>query len=93
MTLSRLPGVKDLLPYLIVSMVAGVGAMWLRLGECDKSCDDRVELAEKSCREKEAYWQAKFDRQDARIDSASVKIERLMKEQVSYFRILSNMKK
>lgn len=93
MTLSRLPGVKDLLPYLIVSMVAGVGAMWLRLGERDKSCDDRVELAEKQCHEKELYYQAKLDRQEARIDSATAKVDRLAREQLENFKMLEKFKK
>lgn len=91
--LPKLPGVKDLVPYLVVSLVAAGGAMWARLGDRDASCDRRVELVEKQCHEKELYWQAKFDRQEVRIDSAAAKVDRLAREQIENFRMLEKLRK
>ena len=91
--LPKLPGVKDLVPYLVVALVTFGGSMWARLGDRDKSCDDRVQLVEKQCREKETYWQGKFDRQEARIDSAAVKIDRITREQINHFKMLAKINK
>ena len=97
MTIQRLlpkfPGVKDLVPYLVVSLVAAGAAMWARLGDRDKSCDERVLLVETLCHEKELYWQSKFDKQEARIDSAAAKVERLSMQQIESFRMLEKLKK
>lgn len=90
MEFPKMPSVKDLVPYLVVVLVSAGGAMWVRLGDRDNTCDERVMAAEK-------LWQARFDRQEARIDTASVKVERLQKEQAEtykrYFEVLAKLKK
>ncbi len=91
--LPKLPGVKDLVPYLVVALVTFGGSMWARLGDRDKSCDERVQLVEKQCHEKELYYQAKLDRQEARIDSATAKVDRLAREQLENFKMLEKLKK
>ena len=71
--------------------------MWARLGERDISCDKRVEQAEKQCRESEKILQDKLDRQEAKIDTAYAKIERLSAENAAtyqrYFETLAKIKK
>lgn len=90
MEFPKMPTVKDLVPYLVVVLVSAGGAMWVRLGDSDHNCDVRVEAAEK-------MWQARFERQEARIDTASAKVERLQKEQAQtyqrYFEVLAKLKK
>lgn len=71
--------------------------MWLRLGERDASCDKRVEQVEKLCEAKDKSWQIRYDRQEARIDEANAKIEKLSREQAetyrNYFEMISKIKK
>lgn len=90
MELPKMPTVKDLVPYLVVVLVTAGGAMWARLGESSHSCDARIEAAEK-------MWQARFDRQESRIDTAAAKVERLQKEQAEtyrrYFEAIAKLKK
>lgn len=97
MELPKLPAIKDLVPYLIVAMVTFGGSMWARLGERDLSCDKRVEQAEKQGREWQKILQDKLDRQEAKIDSAYAKIERISAEQTEtykrYFEMLAKIKR
>lgn len=84
-----MPTVKELVPYIFVAMLTAGGSMWARLGESTKMCDERLAQAEK-------LWQARFDRQEARIDTASAKLERMQKLQIEtykgYFESLSKPK-
>lgn len=86
----KLPTTRQLLPYLIVAGVTFGGSMWARLGERDASCDKRIAEADK-------IWQAKFDRQEARIDAAYHELARVREEQTktfqAYFEALAKLKK
>lgn len=86
----KLPTTRQLLPYLIVAGVTFGGSMWARLGESDASCDKRIAEADK-------IWQAKFDRQESRIDAAYNELARVREEQTKtfqqYFESLAKLKK
>ncbi len=86
----KLPTTRQLLPYLIVAGVTFGGSMWARLGDRDASCDKRIAEADK-------IWQAKFDRQESRIDAAYRELAKVQDEQKrtfqTYFEALAKLKK
>jgi len=70
--------------------VSAIGAMWLRMGENDHNCDARVKALSD-------FYQAKYERQEVRLDTAQAIISRIQKESAEtfkmYFEIAAKIKK
>ena len=79
MEIPKLPTIKELVPYILVACISGMSAMWLRLGENDINCDARIEKLSE-------FWQAKYERQEARLDTANAIITRIQAQNAETFK-------
>jgi len=74
-----IPTAKELAPYIIAMLITAISAMWVKLDNFDQDCDSRISRAEQ-------IWQQKYDRQEARLDTANAVLARMQKENTETFR-------